>query len=53
MRGSVRRAARDAMQCAAHGLVAVAGAGGAMLLTMVKTKGFIEPKGSRWVVITC
>jgi hypothetical protein len=27
--------ARDAMQCAARGLVAVAGAGGAMLLTMV------------------
>ena len=33
--------AQDAMQCAARGLVAVAGAGGAMLLTMVL-----------WVVIT-
>jgi hypothetical protein len=32
---AVRCAARDAMQCAARGLVAVAGAGGAMLLTMV------------------
>jgi len=30
-----RCAARDAMQCAARGLVAFAGAGGAMLLTMV------------------
>ena len=41
MRGSVRCTARDAMQCAARGLVAVAGAGDAMLLTMVL-----------WVVIT-
>jgi hypothetical protein len=33
------RSAQDAMQCAARGLVAVAGAGGAMLLTMVFSVG--------------
>ena len=45
--------ARDAMRgwrAVLHGMRC---AGGAMLLTMVfKTKGIIEPKGSRWVVIT-
>ncbi len=47
---AVHCAARDAMQCAARRLIVVEGAGGAMLLTMVflKTKGFTEPKGSRW-----